>query len=250
MKINKKMLPLLWISIFGFILISISVLYFILKFKHQYISEDIKDWSAFGDYFGGILNPIISLLSLIVLGYITYLISRNDNEENKNLYLLQKRIDAYDELLKYLPKINNVVDILSQNLVISLAARIKINKKKSLTKSNFNKNDDSIDIQSDQNKYADAIEEIRVELKFFIELYNYLMTFQIRYEYLFKFNFESKLFKELVENAKLVKEGYHRLYIGLYNSGEFTLNDDFKNSNNRMKELLLDFIVYLEMELK
>lgn len=63
-------------SLFALLAIIAPVAYYIHDFHKLDRSSVPSDWGPFGDFFGGILNPIISLLSLIVTIVIAVNISR------------------------------------------------------------------------------------------------------------------------------------------------------------------------------
>lgn len=71
MKKEMKQLYLLSAAFVIFILLIVGV--YIFNFNSLPISKNSSDWGALGDYFGGMLNPIISALTLIFVGktYIT-----------------------------------------------------------------------------------------------------------------------------------------------------------------------------------
>lgn len=69
---------------------------FIYNFGNYNLSSKIEHWGAFGDFIGGTLNIVISLVSLVVLGYITFLVSKESSEENRKQQLLIKRLEIYD----------------------------------------------------------------------------------------------------------------------------------------------------------
>jgi hypothetical protein len=58
------------------------------NFNNHVISQESENWGHFGDYLGGTLNPIISLVNLVVLTYIT--ISINRIEDRRNRWTLQE----------------------------------------------------------------------------------------------------------------------------------------------------------------
>lgn len=62
------------------ILFSTTIIVFANKFWTNTTSGNIEQWGQTGDYFGGILNPIISLMSLIVLSYLTLRVSEIEHE--------------------------------------------------------------------------------------------------------------------------------------------------------------------------
>lgn len=78
---NKIIKIIIYISLACLVLLLFTVVFiFYSKFSNHVLSEDISQWGQTGDYFGGILNPIISLMSLLVLGYITLRISQIEHE--------------------------------------------------------------------------------------------------------------------------------------------------------------------------
>ena len=66
---------------------------------------DSADWGSFGDFIGGISNPIIGIVNVLVLFYLTLKISEIDernrsvdkiNRENENLDRI--RLEGFKEL--------------------------------------------------------------------------------------------------------------------------------------------------------
>lgn len=72
-------------SFFTLIVLSAPICFYVIDFHNLPRSSDPSDWGTFGDYFGGILNPIISFLTLIVTVIIAISISkieRRNHEES------------------------------------------------------------------------------------------------------------------------------------------------------------------------
>ncbi len=65
------------------VLFILTVGSYICNFWRYGISDDPAQWGQVGDYFGGILNPVISLISLIVLTYISITVSRIEDQRNE-----------------------------------------------------------------------------------------------------------------------------------------------------------------------
>lgn len=78
---NKNLKTLIWFVIL--VSIIIVLLPYILKFGILNISSSPESWGPFGDYFGGVLNPIIGILNLIVLTYLSINLVHEDEERNK-----------------------------------------------------------------------------------------------------------------------------------------------------------------------
>ncbi|KFF09133.1 hypothetical protein IX38_01040 [Chryseobacterium luteum] len=75
-------------SIIALIAIILPVIFYVVNFYEYNRSTDPSDWGVFGDYIGGVLNPIISFLTLIITVIIAVNISglekRNHDESVHN----------------------------------------------------------------------------------------------------------------------------------------------------------------------
>jgi hypothetical protein len=168
------------------IILILPIVVFIFIFKNQIISTEISDWAAFGSYIGGVLNTIISLLSLIILGYITYLISKQSLLENKKLKILERKLNAYNELTKFYPKISHL---------LTNAVRIL----KLLPK-------DVKHINSLTDKdYVNKKDKIIEQLDILLEFHFYLSSFRIRYSHIFEYNFDCEDYQLLLESTNSYK---------------------------------------------
>lgn len=186
MKLHKILITT--ISIIFLIFSIIPAIYFVSNFKSANISEQISDWGAFGDYFGGTINTIISLFSLIILGYLTFLVSEQSNKENKKINILLRRLDAYDKLSSYFPEINRFISRIYRTVTI-LNDKIEKNIE-------------------DQNSITEVKKELYKKIDFFSEFYHFLFAFNLRYGHLFEYDFNSIFYRNLVENAKLVNDHF------------------------------------------
>lgn len=90
------------------ILISLVPYALYLQFCYHSIPITIDKWGQFGDYMGGVLNPIIALINFAFLIFITLLIKKRDDKAHKNALEAQRNVvftelrhDAYLELQKY-----------------------------------------------------------------------------------------------------------------------------------------------------
>jgi hypothetical protein len=177
----KKILKeniLLTISILSFLLLLIPVSIFLYNFRDNPISNNLSDWASFGDYIGGTINTILALSSLIILGLLTHNIGKQSNEENKNISLLLKRIDSYEQLAYFLTEVFTSVH----------AMTIKVTK--------IRKPGQTIDMI---NKIKEDIEK---DAKVFLQFYSLLATFEQRYSYLYKYDFSLKEFQDLIDEAE------------------------------------------------
>lgn len=67
------------------------------QFGSLNLSDKEQDWVSFSDYFSGILNPILALLNLIILTYLTIKIVKI--ESDRNTWTLQELARPYANLL-------------------------------------------------------------------------------------------------------------------------------------------------------
>jgi hypothetical protein len=193
------------------------VIFYVYYFGNFEISTNSQNWAEFGSYFGGILSPIIALFSTIILGLLTYELSKNNSTENLNIFKLQQKILAYQEI----SKMNNEIDKAENNLNIYNDLMDKLGKvgEKQLA----------------AEQYIKAMEGLITGLS---ELTIKVTNFPINYGHLFKYNFESKNY----ENLKVKTSEY-------YNS--MKISEDFNKGklNFTQEELMNEFKVFL-IELK
>ena len=118
---------------FGFFLLVIFIIpivFYIINFKSAHISNLSSDWGTFGDFIGGITNPIIGIANALILIYLTLKISEFDQKqkekelkmrefENKNALMLI----GFKELNSYFIKLVKLLanhEMISQSDGISL----------------------------------------------------------------------------------------------------------------------------------
>ncbi len=88
---NKRSFFLIVISI---VVISLPPIFYILNFWGTPLSSENIDWGEFGSYIGGILTPILSVITILILIFqqINY---RKENEKYKK----EKIVNTYIDLL-------------------------------------------------------------------------------------------------------------------------------------------------------
>lgn len=74
------------------IILLIVFAFFIVHFKGQPISDKIEYWGQFGDYFGGVINPILALGNIIVFVILTVTIQNITDKNNKIALETSKQI--------------------------------------------------------------------------------------------------------------------------------------------------------------
>ncbi|MFT3796487.1 hypothetical protein [Flavobacterium sp.] len=147
----------------------------------------IDNWSKISDFFGGIINTIISLFSLIILAIITLIVANQANSENKKTNLLLKRIESYDRLSQFVPKL------------ILAVQEIKVVTTHILHKL---KNKDSANLE---------IEIFGQHSRVMTEIFSSIATFELQYGHLYKYDFNCNDFENLVDLSQKINENFNAI---------------------------------------
>lgn len=65
------------------IVLVVTIGSYLVKFHSSSISNDPAVWGQFGDYVGGVLNPILTLLNLVVLAYLSFKLVEIESKRNE-----------------------------------------------------------------------------------------------------------------------------------------------------------------------
>ncbi|WP_299224141.1 hypothetical protein [uncultured Aquimarina sp.] len=219
---KKKYLKLVLVIFCLFILTPVILI--IYHFHNQEVSSNITDWGALGDYIGGFVNTIISFISLVVLGILTYLVGKQSNEENKRVNVLMRKLDAYNELTKYLPKINQHIPEWANSIKI-IDQMLKDTE--SITNSD----------------YLERRNQLIKELKLFPEFHYFLFNFNLQFGHLFEYNFSNKDHKDLINSSSKICNFYNSIITSL----ELSETQSFEKPNI---ELFFDKLTILVNKLR
>jgi tetratricopeptide (TPR) repeat protein len=202
------------IGIIVTILLILPIGIYIINFYSNGISKNPENWGVFGDFFGGVLNPIISLIGTILLGYLTYMVSKISSEENKNLFKYEQKVIAYQKIANITSEIDYAMD------------KVKIHNDFMISYGKLGKEEKAIE------HYTIAMESLLITLS---KLSITLNNFSINYSHLFKYDFESKEFKKLTSNSK-----------DYFQSFDINNLDSIKNFNIKSDYLINDFKGFLK----
>lgn len=168
--------------IFLLILLGLVGIYIIILFLFQNSSRIVK-YNEFGDYIGGVLNPLFTLLSTAAIIYLTYILGKNENRKAEKSIETQKRITLNQMRQEAL---NRLAERL--NLFVYDLDKMTITDSDT---SNFAKG-----VLSVKNKKKNN-EKITVWLVISSELDNFLQL-----EYLFKNLFKSDEFSKIFDSLQ------------------------------------------------
>lgn len=212
---------LIFFAILFITLLILPLIVFIIKFKSSNISDSISDWAAFGDYIGGLANIVISVTSLIVLSFLTYIVSKQSSIENRKTNILIRKLDAYEGLTAFFPELNQFFTEILKVLQM-------INKR-------FNEESPNLDeIKELKNDFSKKVQV-------FSNFYYFLYTFNVRYGHLFEFNFDKIEFTRAIKNAKLLNEHF----ISARDSFNFDENKLIPYEHKLTEELFNDLTVII-----
>lgn len=225
----KSKTKLFWTTsiIIIFLLLITPIAAYVWYFRNSVITTDPQAWGVLGDFFGGILNPIISLASLCVLGYLTYLIAKQTTRESKNLFILERRMLAFDELAKHVKEINSFTPKMD-----SIMAMVPVYEK----------------LPNEQAiiHMVKVFEELREVGNTYRNFHYTLFEFNPRYGHLFKYDFNSKEYKELLAESKRISN----LMATLVTDPDKIKNEDRKELTIpvRFSELVFNVFVKIREE--
>ncbi len=76
----------------SFLVILLFVGAFILQFNTHPISNNLEHWGQLGDYIGGVLNPLLSLINICIFVILTLTIQKITNKNNQVALDTQKQV--------------------------------------------------------------------------------------------------------------------------------------------------------------
>ncbi|MFD2891389.1 hypothetical protein ACFS5J_05105 [Flavobacterium chuncheonense] len=206
----------------------IPLFLFIYYFRDQSISNNIADWGTFGDFFGGMLNILISLISLIVLGYLTYLVGKQSIEENERMNIWLRKLDAYDSLANHAPGLKKFIYEISR-----LHKRMTALTLRGIS----------------ENELENIKNEICQKYDYFVDFYDFLHSFSLRYSHLFNYDFDCEEFNRIILNGQYLDDYFKKSRESIEHSKNYVFDFDQNISNLFFKDLD-NFYDKLKEELK
>jgi|GEM_PF-4700502 len=177
---NKTYGILLTTLIFGCICMLSIIGFFFYNFYNYDISPDLNDWGSFGDFMGGVLNPIISLYSLVLLGFITYLVSRQSTDASYEMNLKFRKMDIYSKFSELRPSVSDFVYSIGRNM-----------NELNLILANIT------DLSQLKGYHSIASENINESAQMVSRYYRFLKNLDIDHGHLFDYDFRSQEFEKL-----------------------------------------------------
>lgn len=212
--------PWFKMSIISLIFICIPIFSYLINFANHPLSSDPANWGVFGDYIGGTINTMVSIISLIILGILTHRVGKQSNEENLKTNLLMRRIEVYDYISKYSTSIHKL-----RTEMILILPNI-----------------------TDKNKLEDNlkwIEKYHEKVVVLVELNSLLETFSFRFGKIFNYDFKQSKFDELCALSEKIKDAVTNYFNPDYEKPKTLIND-----YNALLDNFIKFLDDLSEELK
>ena len=120
---NLKRTAIILSIVFGLIIILMTG-FFIYKFRFQYISDNINNWSDFGTFFWGFLSLLVATVNLIVFIILTVNVSKiQENWNSFNFFFEQKKV-----ITEYRHKAIEELSRITNGYLINIANHAFVNK--------------------------------------------------------------------------------------------------------------------------
>jgi len=179
------------------------------------LSNDISHWGAFGDYIGGLLNPIISLCSLFLLAKVSVQIARMGSDQNKALFIYEQRNKIYQEFIHHYQSLLNSYSNLTEVRAISI--KESQNGRTSIHTILYQKKSDIYEIQKSIKNSID-----------------YFTLFEGKYGHFYKdYDFQSKKHISFLKNLEDFDKSFIDIHLGIIEKQSSAILDkkieNFKN---------------------
>ncbi len=201
--------------------ICVTIILFIKLVAEYPTSDNLDDLSAYGDYFGGVLNPIIGIVSLCILGYLTYFVSRKGAKENKSLFILQQRTIAFNSISNFEVNYHSyfhraMATTGTINSIMGKGEKVVLN-----------------DVLSDiQNNHLKLLESC-----------NQILHFEQIHGHWFKYDFENELYIKLLINLREEQQRSIKFMEAIYDgNSEKTIQ---YSQNSKFDDIIKGFEIFI-----
>ena len=219
-------------------IIYIAIILLLPILIYAYFFRDLSlggpsEWGKFGDFYSGVLNPIITAITTLLLIYITSIIARRDETRQQKKFFFEYRLNVINKLMMYQQNLNNIK---SQFWVKQVLIDAQIYK----NKDNYDKLSFADKQTSQTHKQQ---KEIKDEMTFSIKNFYADVLYSVLEIKTYFENFENS-HSLLFENNIVKKENYQRIIIELSELDNF-----LKNCLKKTDLLMPENITIIESEL-
>jgi hypothetical protein len=108
-----------FLIVFGFIIsiaLLIPTLFYTVNFFGSSLSEDPQIWGAFGDYFGGLFNPVIAIANLVIFIKLTIIVADMQDKSNTQALGFQQKVLSSGLMHDSIKELSLTLNSLGQNI--------------------------------------------------------------------------------------------------------------------------------------
>lgn len=112
-----------FLKVFGIILTIVLIipsLFYIIIFGSGKFSNNPQIWGTFGDYFGGVLNPLLGLANLIIFIKLTLIVAENQDIATKQALSQEKKILISELMHDSAKELSFVLNSLAQKIISNI----------------------------------------------------------------------------------------------------------------------------------
>lgn len=109
-----------FLIVFGFILtigLMIPSLFYIVNFWGGGLSKDPQIWGTFGDYFGGLFNPILALANLVIFIKLTLIVADMQDKTTQQALNYEKKILTSGLMHDSVKELSEMLNSLGQKII-------------------------------------------------------------------------------------------------------------------------------------
>lgn len=108
-----------FLLVFGLVLtigLMVPSLFYIFNFWGGELSNDSQVWGTFGDYFGGVFNPVLALANLIIFIKITLIVANMQDISTQHTLIQEKKILMSGLMHDSIKELSNTLNTLGQRI--------------------------------------------------------------------------------------------------------------------------------------
>lgn len=239
MRKQSRTAIVVWLAVFvALLLISAPLILYHSHFKEQAVGSDPATWGQFGDYVGGVLNPIIGILNLGLFVYISWLVADLAGDHNLQLLVKQRRMEAFELLMSDISKLN----LASHNFNLSNAT-VALSKR-------YHESRNSTDSVEHFNVLLNHLKMIGESSKVYSDFNETISRFYVRYGYLFGYNFRGDEHKQLVQLTGRVNSCLSNVLLSVTNNKPTEDINDLPKLTDQMLDATTLFVSELRKEIQ
>lgn len=231
MKSNRRIYI---ISLLVLALILIPVFFYSFQFHSSPLSDATSDWGSFGSYYGGIVSPLSSICSTLLLIYITLILDKKNSKDAHNTKILEIQRNHFFQIVEKLQSFNDWLCAKHRYEVELLEAKRKYERLLHGDKDKIGCKEYLVKLDlCHQFIYNDYIK--------LIALNYYIQGLNDKYKYIFDSMDSIVEYVQLKQEFETFTEQIKKAII----DGNMTLPDN----EDKMKQVLQDFIVVIQAKL-